>query len=194
MLDGDFLQLSDFCYCSPFWLFWGDYKDELAKYGQAIHYIPPQDSSFTPYSVSKYPSSLLTHIVIDQAWAILLIFLITVIALTSVVFILFYTLPKFRQLDQWDKDYLVQSYFLNFQTRIPEGYTNAEKILSLARSVFPELRPDFSSFSPSIEDRIKWLLKTKKDEHEDLSKSLNYVIDSYSLDLALKMKLGYFIV
>ncbi len=83
-----------------------------------------------------------------------------------------------------------------FDTTVPKGNTSGEKILNLARAVFPELRSDYSDFLPSYTDFIRLYFKRKFGKRQDqiISKSLNYNIGSYSVDLALKTEKGYFIV
>jgi hypothetical protein len=54
-----------------------------------------------------------------------------------------------RHLDEWNKDYLQQAYILVFDTTVPRGNTTAEKILNLARAIFPELREfEYMNFLP----------------------------------------------
>jgi hypothetical protein len=106
---------------------------------------------------------------------------------------------KGRQLDRdlnvWKEDYLEQAYILVFDTIIPKGDTTGEKILNLASAVFPELRSNY--IPPSILDRIKLHFKRKlsKSKKMILSESMNYKVRSdYSVDLALRIPDGYFIV
>jgi hypothetical protein len=102
----------------------------------------------------------------------------------------------FQRLKEWKDDYLEQAYILVFDTTVPKGNTSGEKILNLARAVFPELRSDYSDFLPSYTDYIRLYFKKKFGKRQDqiISKSLNYTIGSYSVDLALKTEKGYFIV
>lgn len=99
----------------------------------------------------------------------------------------------FKKFLEWDKDYLRRAYFLNVETSAPQGQTTAEQVHYLARSIFPELRHDYSL---SLMDRIKWSLKRKsrKSNEDRISESTNYVVKSYTLDLALNTPEGYFIV
>jgi hypothetical protein len=71
-----------------------------------------------------------------------------------------------------------------------------ENVHRVAKVPNPELRPDFPSSSPYFEDHIRWYFKKKfgKPEEQYILKSLNYKVNSYSLDLALKTTEGYFIV
>jgi len=109
---------------------------------------------------------------------------------------------KGRQLDgnfnAWKEDHIEQSYYLVFDTTIPKGNITGEKILNLGSAVFPELR---SNYIPvGIRDRIilyfkKVLGKAKRMDYKIISESMNYkVLPDYSVDLALKIPDGYFIV
>jgi hypothetical protein len=110
----------------------------------------------------------------------------------------------YKRLEEWNEDYLHHSYFINFQTTIPKGNISGEKVLNLAKLVFPELRSDlYISLldSPNIPTFISGLttkLKKKvgKSDKEDISENFDYKVDAYSFDLVLKNKAleGYFIV
>lgn len=56
----------------------------------------------------------------------------------------FYWKPRIKkvktQLDEIEDDYLLENYMLTFNTSIPEGRTNGEKVFNLAQKIFPELR------------------------------------------------------
>ena len=101
-----------------------------------------------------------------------------------------------HKLKGWIEDYTEQAYILVFDTTIPKGSTTGEKILNLARNIFPELRPDYLGFSPYYTDRIKSYFRRKFGKQQDqiISESLNYKVNSYSFDLALRTDKGYFIV
>ena len=102
----------------------------------------------------------------------------------------------YRQLNGWNKDYLQQAYILTFDTTLPAGNTTGEKVFSLAKLIFPELRSDYVEFSPYFSDHIKYYFKKKlgKSKEQNLSTSLNYKIDTYLFDLAFKTVKGYFVV
>ncbi|MFZ0510309.1 MAG: hypothetical protein WAM14_01775, partial [Candidatus Nitrosopolaris sp.] len=116
---------------------------------------------------------------------------------TSVGLVWYYI--KGRQLDKnfngWKQDYSEQTYILVFDTTVPQGDTTAERILSLARAIFPELRSNY--IPPGIRDRIKLQFRRKleKPQHIIVSESMNYKVGpEYSVDLALRTPDGYFIV
>jgi len=48
-----------------------------------------------------------------------------------------------------------------FETSVPHGETSGERVLHLARSIFPELRYDYPNVSPSLLTKIKRTLKKK---------------------------------
>jgi uncharacterized membrane protein (DUF485 family) len=102
----------------------------------------------------------------------------------------------YRQLNDWNKDYLQQAYILTFDTTLPAGNSTGEKVFSLAKLIFPELRSDYVKFSPYFSDLIKYYFKKKlaKSKEQTLSTSLNYKIDAHSFDLAFRTIKGYFIV
>jgi hypothetical protein len=97
---------------------------------------------------------------------------------------------------EWDKEYLYRMYLVIFETSVPHGETSGERVLHLARSVFPQLRYDYPNVSPSLLTKIKRTLKKKanKTDQEIIQESSNYLVGSYLLDLALKTSDGYFVV
>jgi hypothetical protein len=97
---------------------------------------------------------------------------------------------------EWDKEYLYRMYLVIFETCVPHGETSGERVLHLARSVFPQLRYDYPNVSPSLLTKIKRILKKKanKTDQEIIQESSNYLVGSYLLDLALKTSDGYFVV
>ncbi len=88
---------------------------------------------------------------------------------------------KYKELKEWGEDYLYGAYVLNFATSVPKGELTGEKIFSIAKYVFPELR------------RLK---KESDVENEDeiLKRSLNRSFGSRVYDLALRTESGYFLV
>lgn len=100
----------------------------------------------------------------------------------------------YKRLKEWNEDYLEQTYILVFDTTIPKGDNTGEKILNLARAIFPELI--FNYKLQSKWDRIKYFLRRKisKYETESISGIANYKINSDYVDLVLRTPEGYFIV
>jgi hypothetical protein len=110
---------------------------------------------------------------------------------------------EYRRLNEWNEEYLHSSYTLIFDTTIPRGNSTGEKILNLAKLVFPELRPTFStsildepSSSAFVSALVRKLLKKNRNKSEDtvITESKIFQVDSYKFDLALKTKVGYFVV
>jgi len=108
---------------------------------------------------------------------------------------------EYSRIHVWNEDYLHSSYTLIFDTTIPKGNTTGERVLSLAKFVFPELRVDFLAsiwdepnayaFVSSLVRKI--LGRTIRNAHDDALRK-NFFMDSYVLDIVLKTKVGYFIV
>jgi hypothetical protein len=109
---------------------------------------------------------------------------------------------EYSRMHNWNEDYLHSSYTLIFDTTIPKGNTTGERVLSLAKFVFPELREDFvasiwdepNSYGFVLALVRKVLGKTNKNMNNDKAIRTDFSVDSYILDLVLKTKVGYFIV
>jgi uncharacterized membrane protein (DUF485 family) len=103
---------------------------------------------------------------------------------------------EYRRISNWNEDYLHSSYTLIFDTSVPKGNTTGEKVLSLAKLVFPELRDDFAISiwdEPNAYAFLSALVK-RITGRNNKSKLVVLAIDSYVLDLVLKTKAGYFVV
>jgi hypothetical protein len=89
--------------------------------------------------------------------------------------------------EEWNEDYLQQSYILVFGTTLPSGATTGERILNLARGVFPELRTDLLDIRADYIGKVKLFFKKKfgKSDEEIISKSINYKINSILMRLQL---------
>jgi hypothetical protein len=177
--------------------------EELRKHGDFTYTIPDSDTTFFPFNESNYPIELLNHLVANQTRVFLLLIYFASFLIIYFAWLFLHVSKKLKNLEQWDKDYLKQTYYLVFETMIPSGNSIGEQMLSLAKLVFPELREDFDSFA-SIPERIESsflnLVLKRKSQQELLPHSLNFTVKGYSkekkykLDLALKTRLGYFIV
>ena len=74
-------------------------------------------------------------------WAIVII--VIVFGIVVIFGIIFYRskINKLNQeIEEWEGDYLDENYYLAFETNVPTGKTNGEKIFRMAQLVFPELR------------------------------------------------------
>jgi hypothetical protein len=122
------------------------------------------------------------------------------LSLVTIFFLAYYLFvgPRtFRHLKEWIDDYLEQTYTIVFNTTVPQGNTTGEKILNLARQIFPELTPEFIRLSAGPEERVKLFFKRKfgKSQEMIISQGMNYKLNSYVLDVAFRIPLdGYFIV
>jgi hypothetical protein len=109
----------------------------------------------------------------------------------------------YSQISDWNEDYLHSSYTLIFDISIPQGNTTGEKVFSLAKLVFPELRDDFAisiwdepnvyAFVSALTKRIFGRNNKSKFDESKLYKK-DFIVDSYKLDFIRKTKTGYFIV
>jgi hypothetical protein len=109
----------------------------------------------------------------------------------------------YKKLEEWDKDYLHSAYILIFDTTIPKGNSTGEKVLNLAKLVFPELRSDLyiglvdQPTAPAFISALfqKFSKNRGKPAEQNVSQGLGCTTaSSYYLDLALKTQHGYFIV
>ncbi len=80
-------------------------------------------------------------IVLLYVWGIALI---SVLVAAVMIVVLFYWRPKINkvknQLNEIENDYLEEYYGITFNTTIPKGRTNGEKIFNMSQRVFPELK------------------------------------------------------
>jgi hypothetical protein len=108
----------------------------------------------------------------------------------------------YKRIKKWNEDYLENAYTLIFDTTVPKGNTTAEKVLSLAKLVFPELRPDLyvspldqptaSTFFSALKN--KYFRRKRFTSKQKVSEKFDYLVDSYTLDLVVKTPVGYFVV
>ena len=104
-----------------------------------------------------------------------------------------------KHLKIWKKNYFDQIYTIIFNTTIPKGNNEIEKILFLSRYIFPELSYDFIKYSSDYIDNLRYYLKSKfsdvkKIEEKRILKAMNYKVNRNTFDLALKTDRGYFII
>jgi len=76
----------------------------------------------------------------------------------------FVWMPQIRNLNkemrEWEGQYLDESYLLTFETSVPTGSTDGEKIFNMAQDALPELKKNYI-------ERQKWTGKVKgKDKYE----------------------------
>lgn len=109
---------------------------------------------------------------------------------------------EYSRISKWNEDYLHSSYILIFDTSVPKGNTTYERVLSLARLIFPELRDDFAASlwdEPNAYAFVSTLVKRifRRNNKDKLDASVipekDFPAANYKLDLQ-KTKAGYFIV
>ena len=140
---------------------------------------------------------------ISKTFLFIVVLLSIILSSYIVIWFLLKAPYYYSQLEKWDEDYLHSAYILVFDTTIPKGNSTGERILNLAKLVFPELRSDLytsllakqtsSAFMSAVIQRI-FTKKKGKSEEEIISESLNQKMGTYPLDLVLKTEKGYFIV
>jgi len=120
------------------------FHDEVAKYGQ-IEEIFIQDKditvlAFLPYSEEIFPAEGIVSLYITQIW--LMYGNGVVIGLLSFLFIWVTYRGKAhtQEFESIERQFIRQSYLVNFETSVPEGETRVEKILNEAIHVFPTLK------------------------------------------------------
>jgi len=91
-----------------------------------------QNTELDPYDI---------QLVVIAIWGIVLI---SGLLVSVFILLFFYWRPKIKkvknQLDEIENDYLEENYGVTFNTTIPEGRTEGEKIFNMSQKVFPELK------------------------------------------------------
>ena len=120
------------------------FHGEVAKYGQ-IQEIFIEDQNLTvlaflPYSEEIFPAEGIVSLYITQVW--LMYGNGVVIGLLSFLFIWVTYRGKAhtQEFESIERQFIRQSYLVNFETSVPEGETRVEKILNEAIHVFPTLK------------------------------------------------------
>ncbi len=159
------------------------FHDEVAKYGQ-IQEIFIQDENITvlaflPYSEEIFPAEGIVSLYITQIW--LMYGNGVVIGLLSFLFIWVTYRGKAHteEFESIERQFIRQSYLVNFETSVPEGETRVEKILNEAIHVFPTLK----------EVQRKAKLKQTKIPYK-----LNQKFNGETIDGIVSTKKGDFIV
>jgi hypothetical protein len=127
---------------------------------------------------------------------------IEIIFLSPFIFWLYYKLRSVnKELKIWTQEYMNNSYVIIFNTTIPKGNSTEEKIIDLAKQVFPELHEQYSKFysidkigSIALRIFLKKLLgkKTVRIGTDNVNSKVGK--EKYDIDLAIKTLEGYFIV
>ena len=120
------------------------FHDEIGKYGN-IQEIFVEDQNITvlaflPYSEEVFPAEGIVALYITQVW--LMYGNGIVIALLSFLFVWVTYRGKShtQEFESIERQFIRQSYLVNFETSVPEGESRVEKILNEAIHVFPTLK------------------------------------------------------
>jgi hypothetical protein len=105
----------------------------------------------------------------------------------------------YRRLYEWNEDYLHSAYILIFDTTLPKGDSSGKRILSLARMVFPELRPEihYSALldKPNAQVFSKSLWnKLRHSKDPEVEATFDQRVDSQNLDVVYKTGKGHFVI
>ena len=133
-------------------------------------------------------------ILIEDPLSILLI--VMILLSPFLIFMLIKSRRYYRELNNWKEQYLQNSYILIFDTTVPRGDSTGERILNIAKLIFPQLRRDYVNYY-YVFNLVRFLHKKifAKQWHKIFQSSQNYTINqNYSVDIALKTLEGYFIV
>ncbi len=140
------------------------FHDEIAKYGN-IQEIFIEDENITllaflPFSEDVFPAEGIVALYITQVW--LMYGNGIVIALLSFLFVWVTYRGKAhtQEFESIERQFIRQSYLVNFETSIPEGETRIEKILNEAIHVFPALK-EIQRKAKSTQSKIPYKIDQK---------------------------------
>lgn len=120
------------------------FHDEIGKHGYIDEiYIKDKDITvlaFIPFTEKIFPAEGIVSLYITQVW--LMYGNGVVIALLSFLFVWVTYRGKAhtKEFESIERQFIRQSYLVNFETSVPEGQTRVEKILNEAIHVFPTLK------------------------------------------------------
>lgn len=159
------------------------FHGELGKYGH-IEEIFVEDQNITvlaflPYTEEIFPADGIVTLYITQVW--LMYGNGVVIALLSFLFVWVTYRGKehTKEFESIERQFIRQSYLVNFETSIPEGQTRVEKILNEAIHVFPAL---------------KEIQRKAKSKQTKIPYKVDQKIDDQTIDGIVSTKKGDFIV
>ena len=140
------------------------FHDEIAKYGN-IQEIFVEDTNITllaflPFSEDVFPAEGIVALYITQVW--LMYGNGIVIALLSFLFVWVTYRGKAhtQEFESIERQFIRQSYLVNFETSVPEGETRVEKILNEAIHVFPALK-EIQRKAKSTQSKIPYKIDQK---------------------------------
>lgn len=120
------------------------FHDEIGKHGYIDEiYIKDKNITvlaFIPFTEKIFPAEGIVSLYITQVW--LMYGNGIVIALLSFLFVWVTYRGKAhtQEFESIERQFIRQSYLVNFETSVPEGQTRVEKILNEAIHVFPTLK------------------------------------------------------
>ena len=159
------------------------FHDEVSKYGH-IEEIFVEDENITllaflPYSEEIFPAEGIVALYITQVW--LMYGNGIVIALLSFLFIWVTYRGKAHtdEFESIERQFIRQSYLVNFETSVPEGDSRTEKILNEAIHVFPTL---------------KEIQRKAKSKQSKIPYKIDQKINGETIDAIVSTKKGDFIV
>jgi hypothetical protein len=159
------------------------FHDEIAKYGQ-IRLIPDENANinylaFLPYTEVVFPAEGIVSLYETQVW--LMYGNGIVIALLSFLFVwvTFRGKVHTQEFESIERQFIRQSYLVNFETSVPEGATRTEKILNEAIHVFPTL---------------KEIQRKAKSKQSKIPYKIDQKINGETIDGIVSTKKGDFIV
>ena len=159
------------------------FHNEVGKHGYINQiYLEDKDVTvlaFIPYSEEIFPAEGVVTLYVTQLW--LMYGNGVVIALLSFLFIWVTYRGKAhtKEFESIERQFIRQSYLVNFETSVPEGETRVEKILNEAIHVFPPLK--------EIQRKAK--LKQSKIPYK-----VDQKIEGETIDAIVSTKKGDFIV
>ena len=159
------------------------FHDEIAKHGH-IQEIFVEDKNITllaflPFSEEIFPAEGIVALYITQVW--LMYGNGIVIALLSFLFVWVTYRGKAhtQEFESIERQFIRQSYLVNFETSVPEGETRIEKILNEAIHVFPTL---------------KEIQRKAKSKQSKIPYKIDQKINGETIDGIVSTKKGDFIV
>ncbi len=159
------------------------FHGEIGKHGHIEEiYIENQDVTllaYIPYSEEVFPAEGIVTLYLTQVW--LMVGNGVVIALFSFLFlwVTYRGHNHKKEFESIEGQFIRQSYLVNFETSIPEGDNNVEKILNEAIHVFPTL---------------KEIQRKAKKKQSKIPYKTDQKVDGEIIDAIVSTKKGDFIV
>jgi hypothetical protein len=159
------------------------FHDEIGKHGYIDEiYVEDQNLkllAYIPYTEEIFPSDGVVALYLTQIW--LMYGNGVVIALLSFLFVWVTYRGKThtQEFESIERQFIRQSYLVNFETSVPEGDNRVEKILNQAIHVFPNL---------------KEIQRKAKSKQTKIPYKINQKINGEIIDGIVSTKKGDFVV